>query len=280
MQSKVAHLLDRSVRYLESGGGHPLILLHAFPLSADQWLPQLHRLPPGWRGLAPDLRGFRGGSFAFPHTGLDSMTLDQHANDVLEFMTHLEIDRAVVAGVSMGGYIAFAMLRRAPRRLAGLVLSNTRATPDSADGLAARDRMVALAEREGAIGVAREMVAKLLGATSRACQPDLADVVRQMIQLNPTDAIVAAVRAMKHRPDSTSLLSGIGCPTLVVTGEEDALISGEDAKAMHDAIHGSRLVAIPRAGHLPNLEAPLAFNDALSAFLREIPRAAFVDPAL
>src|SRR5262245_35326955 len=136
---------------MESGteGGRVLVLLHAFPLSADQWLPQLHRVPPGWRFIAPDLRGFRGAGAAFEDPGLSNLSIDDYADDVIALLAQLEINRAVIGGVSMGGYVAFGMLRRAPGRISGLLLSNTRATPDSAEARTGRDRMIDLAEREG-----------------------------------------------------------------------------------------------------------------------------------
>jgi pimeloyl-ACP methyl ester carboxylesterase len=267
MRTKVAHLADGPVRYLESGAGKAVILLHAFPLSADQWLPQLHRVPPGWRAAAPDLRGFRGVNASFVAHVHDELTMDDYAADVLSFMTHLEIERAVIAGVSMGGYVAMALLRRAPARVAGVVLANTRAAPDSTEGLAARDRMIALAQREGPSGVAAEMLPKLLGGTSREEQPDLLDVVRRMIEANSTEGLVAAVRAMKRRPDSSSLLGAIDCPVLVVGGEEDSLIPRAEVESLAENIRGARLAIVPRAGHLTNLESPVAFNEALTQFV-------------
>ncbi len=256
MKTHVANLLHRSLRYLDSGGGRALVLLHAFPLSADQWLPQLHRVPPGWRFIAPDLRGFRGIGPAFEDPGLAGLSMDDYADDVLALLAHLEIDRAVVCGVSMGGYVAFAMWRRAPKRVAGLVLSNTRAAADSAEARAGRDKTIELAQREGAEGMAREMVPKLLGATTRAAQPDLETAVRRLILVNSTEGIVAGLGALKTRPDSTPLLATITCPTLVISGEEDIIIPPAEAEAMHRAIAGSSLAILPRTGHLSNLESP------------------------
>jgi pimeloyl-ACP methyl ester carboxylesterase len=159
MQVRVANLPERHARYLDSGhgdtaeaGGRVVVFLHAFPLNADQWLPQLHRLPPGWRGVAPDLRGFRGDRSPQPET------MDAYAADILTFMAHLEIRRAVVVGLSMGGYVALAMARQTPGRLAGLVLANTRASADSAQASSGRDRLVALAQTGGAPAVAEEML--------------------------------------------------------------------------------------------------------------------------
>ncbi len=267
MQVKVANLVDRSVRYLDAGSGRGVMLLHAFPLSADQWLPQVHRMPRGWRAVAPDLRGFRGSRSVLSYIGPEPVTMDTYAADVFALMAHLDLSRVVVVGLSMGGYVAFEMARRAPDRIAGLVLANTRADADSEDGRTNRDRLIALAEREGTAGLAREMLPKLLGPTTRREQPDLEDAVRGLIDANDTDAVVSALRAMKTRPDSRPLLRGIECPTLIVSGEEDLLIPAAEADAMRRAIPQAAHVALPRAGHLTNLEAPAAFSGALAGFL-------------
>ncbi|MEZ5316063.1 MAG: alpha/beta fold hydrolase [Vicinamibacterales bacterium] len=271
MVTKVAHLLSRSVRYLESGSGRPLVLLHAFPLSADQWFGQLQRVPPGWRAVAPDLRGFRGGSVAYEDPGLDGLTIDDYARDVLEFMTHVEADRSVVLGLSMGGYVALALARRAPRRIAGLILADTRPGADSPEGRAGRDALVDVARREGVGAVARQLVPRLVGETTRRDQPELLDVLTGAVQLNTVEAIVAASLAMKDRPDQTGWLPSIAVPTTIVCGEEDTLTPMAESEAMQRAIPGARLVRIPGAGHLSNLEAPRAFNAAIEAALAVVP---------
>ena len=267
MKTQIAHLPHRSLRYLDSGSGRPLILLHAFPLSADQWLPQLHRVPPGWRFIAPDLRGFRGMGPAFEDLGLHGLAIDDYADDVLALMTHLEIDRAAVAGLSMGGYVAFAMLRRAAEQVSAMILSNTRATADSAAARDGRAAAIALVEREGAAGLAREMSAKLLGESTRRDQGDLEEAVRRLIVVNSPDAIIAALGALRDRPDSTSLLPTIRVPVLVIAGDEDAIVNTQEATAMQEAIPGARVVMLSRAGHLSNLEAPGPWNAAVDTFL-------------
>jgi pimeloyl-ACP methyl ester carboxylesterase len=268
MRSSVANLSTSSVRYLEAGSGRAMILLHAFPLSAEQWLPQLARVPPGWRFVAPDLRGF-GGVEPGPVPG--GITMDTYAADVIELMAHLEIPSAVIAGLSMGGYVAFPMARRAPARVAGLVLADTRAAADTADGRAARDRMLAIVARDGPTGVAREMLPKLLGETTRRDQPDLVDAVQRLIEHNAPDGIAAAVRAMKDRPDSTPMLSSFTCPVTVICGEEDVITTAAESETMHRAIAGSRFVRIPAAGHLSNLENPTAFTAALTTNTPDTP---------
>jgi len=273
MLTKVAHLADRSVRYLEAGSGRAIVLLHAFPFSAELWLPQLSRAPRGCRLVAPDLRGFRGTGPAFEDPGVEGVTMDGYASDVLALMSHLEIDRAVVVGLSLGGYVAFAMLRRAPARVAGLVLANTRATADSPEGRANRDRLIDVVKRDGPGAIASEMVPKLLGATTQREQPDLAETIGRMIRMNSPAAIAAGLAAMRDRPDSTALLPSIGCPTTVVTGAEDRTIPAEETAAMHAAIPGATLVVIPKAGHLSNVEGTGDFSTVLARWVPEVPRA-------
>ena len=274
MTSKVANLPDRSVRYLEapadsSATRSALVLVHAFPLCADQWLPQLARPPLGWRIVAPDLRGFRNAESTVAEPVPAAMTIDRYAADVLALMDHLEIDKAVVGGLSMGGYVAFGMVRQAQSRVTGLVLANTRASADSPDARGNRDRMIEMARRDGPEAIARAMLPKLLGETTWREQPDLAQAIGQMIRANTGEAIAAALAALRDRPDSTPLLSSIDCPTLIIAGDEDALIPRADADAMHTGIKGARLVMLPRVGHLGNLEDPQGFNSALSLFLSQ-----------
>jgi 3-oxoadipate enol-lactonase len=163
----------------------------------------------------------------------------------------------------MGGYVAFGILRQAARRVAALVLADTRAAADTQEGRAARDQMMKLLEQEGPAGVAESMAPKLVGRTTAAEQPDLVEAVKRLIQSNGAGAIAAAIRALKDRPDSTRLLGSISCPTTIVCGAEDTLTPPSDSEAMHRAIAHSRLVILPRAGHLSNLEDPFGFSEAL-----------------
>lgn len=270
MSPHYAHLLDRTVRYHEAGSGRVCILLHAFPLSADQWLPQLHRVPPGWRLIAPDVRGFRGVGQAYQDVGLDGATMASHAADVLQLMNHLDVDRAVVGGLSMGGYITLAVARAAASRLDAVILADTKAGADSAEGRVNRDAMIARVKAEGVAAIADAMLPKLLGATTQREQPDLVDAVRTLIMRNTPEAIASAVAAMRDRPDSGDLLPALTCPALVVCGTEDGLTPPADSEAMAALLPAATTVLIPDAGHLSNLEAPLAFNEALAAFLRSL----------
>ena len=252
----------RRVRYLDAGSGWPVVLIHAFPLNADMWRPQLERVPEGWRFIAPDLRGF-GPDAAAP----GSITLDDMAGDIAALLDELAIDPAVIGGLSMGGYLTFALFRRAPERFSGMILADTRASADTPEGLEGRRQMITVARSQGASGVAQSMLPKLLGKSSHEKRPDLSPRVRAMIERASTDGIVAAIEAMMARPDSTKDLSRISCPTLVIVGEEDVLTPVTDAVALQNQIARSRLVILPQAGHLSNLEVPDGFALAVSDFL-------------
>lgn len=253
------------IRYLESGSGWPVVLLHAFPLSADMWRPQLERPPDGWRLIAPDLRGF-GPAADGPSPG-GPVTMDDMAADVEELLDTLEIERAAIGGLSMGGYVTFALFRRAPERFQRMVLADTRAPADTSEGRAARQRMLELLRRGGAAAVAGEMLPKLLGETTRRERPELEAVVRGMIEANSTAGIAGGIEAMMTRPDSTPLLAGIALPALIMVGAEDTLTPPTDAEAMQQQLTRSHLVSLPGAGHLSNLEAPDTFSVALANFL-------------
>jgi pimeloyl-ACP methyl ester carboxylesterase len=252
------------MRYLEAGLGRPAILLHSFPLSADQWRRQLDDVPSGWRFIAPDLPGLG----PAPDDGEAALTIDQHAIHVLALMDHLGIAGAAIVGVSMGGYVALALLRQAADRVTSVVLADTRATADTEEGRAGRDRMMALIERDGLEALGREMLPKLLGATTHRDRPEVVAEVRRLILANRADGVRAAVQAMRDRPDSTPLLGTIRCPALILCGEEDTLTPPAASEAMHQAIPGSRLVILPGAGHLSNLEAPDEFSGVLAEALQ------------
>jgi 3-oxoadipate enol-lactonase len=248
----------RRIRILEAGSGQPLLLSHAFPLTADLWRPQLDAPPPGWRLVAPDV------------LGPDEASMDDYAARIEAITGELGLDRAslVLGGLSMGGYIIFALLRRAKLSVRALVLADTRAEADTEEGRAGRKKMMALADAEGADGVAREMLPKLLGETTRRERPDTLSAIGELIRANHPAAIKSAVAAMMARPDSTPLLASITVPTLVVVGEEDVLTPPANSETLARGIRGSRLVRIPKAGHLSSFERADLFTAELTSFLR------------
>ena len=244
--------------------GH-VVLLHAFPLNAALWRPQIDRAPTGWRFVTPDFPGF--GRSSLP----PARSMEEMARAVLHGLDEQGISRAVIGGLSMGGYVAMALYRLAPERFSGLILADTRATADSDQQRDARTKMIATVREHGAAAVADEMLPKLLGATSQARRPELAARVRTMIEGNAREAIAGAAEAMMGRQDSRPLMAQVAVPTLIVCGREDVLTPPADSEWLHQAIRGSRLHLLDEAGHLSNLEAPDQFSFALNAFLGEVP---------
>lgn len=263
----------RRLSYAESGSGRPLVLLHAFPLSHAMWRPQLDAPPPGWRLVAPDLRGFGASDrvppeSAKPAAGAQSM-LD-YAQDVAALIEELGLEQPVVGGLSMGGYVAFALWRLMGPRFGGLVLADTRPEADTDEARGNRRKTQELLLDRGVAVVADQLLPKLLGATTLRERPSLADEVRELIMGNTAGAVHDALEALATRPDSTSLLAEIRCPTLIVAGREDALTPVALHEAMHAGIAGSRLEVIDDAGHLSNLECPAEFSRVLRDFLSQV----------
>jgi 3-oxoadipate enol-lactonase len=248
------------IRYDDGGAGPAVLLLHAFPLSGAMWRRQAERLRERYRVIVPDLRGF-GGSDAPP----GSLTMDQQADDVAALLERLGVERAAVAGLSMGGYIAFALWRRHQDKVAALVLADTRARADSDEGRAGREANARLAEEQGAGAIAEKMIPNLV---AEGASQGLRDELRALITANSTDGIAGALRGMAARPDSTPDLARITVPTLVIVGAQDALTPPEEAWKIAAGLAGpSTLVELPEVGHLANMEAPEAFSAALEEFL-------------
>jgi 3-oxoadipate enol-lactonase len=252
----------RRLTFLEAGAGWPLVLLHAFPLKAEMWRPQLERVPEGWRFIAPDLRGF--GRADAPG---GKMTMDDYAADVLSLMDGLELDDAVIGGLSMGGYVSFAMYRLAPSRFTGLILADTRSQADTPQALEGRVRLREVLAKDGPAGVAAQTLPKLLGETTLRERPDVVRQARALIESASPEAIDAAIGALMARPDSTPGLDAISCATLVLVGELDEITPTVEAEAMQRAIGRSTLSVIPGAGHLSSLEQPEVFSRGLRDFL-------------
>lgn len=239
-----------------------LVLLHAFPLSGRMWEAQLALASHGWHVIAPNVRGVDG-----QDDDPSANSIDDYAADIIDLLDGLHIDEAVVGGLSMGGYVAFAILRHAPSYVRALILADTRSQADTPEGLDGRRKLLALVGERGADAVADQMIPKLLGETTRTTKPDVVDHVRGLIRSNSTDAIAGGIRALMSRPDSTPQLASIHVPTLIVVGEQDGITPPSAAEEMQARIAGAELVRIPDAGHLSNLEQPTVFNAVLARFL-------------
>jgi 3-oxoadipate enol-lactonase len=245
--------------YRDEGDGVPLVLVHGFPLSGAMWQPQISALSARYRVIAPDLRGFGASTFG---EGVDS--LDQYADDLLALLDHLDVRQVALAGLSMGGYIAFALLRRAADRVSALVLADTKAAADSDEARQKREQNARMVETRGLEPLADQMLPNLLADRTPQGQQQ---AVRGIIMANQPEGIAAALRAMAQRPDSTPQLSAIKVPTLIIVGSEDTLTPPGEARKLHEAIKGSQFVELSGAAHLSNIEAPAAFNAAVDSFL-------------
>jgi len=261
-----ATLGGAAIEYEVRGEGPPIVFLHAFPLGMFMWDAQVEALGDRHRTLRFDARGFGG-------TAPDDrpLTMERIADDAAALLGWLGMETAVVAGCSMGGYAAFAFVRRHPERLAGLVLQDTRAGADTEESRAGRATLAQRVRAEGAGAAAEAFLPRLLGETTHREQPDLVVRLRERILATSPGGIANALLGLGARADSTDTLAAIGVPTLVVVGEEDVLTPPPESQAMAAAIAGSRLAVIPKAGHLANLENPGAYGEALEGFLARLP---------
>lgn len=243
-----------------------LLLIHGFPLNSNLWAPQIDDLANFVRVIAPDLRGY-GHSGVIP----GPYSVQVLADDCADLLGQLNVATPfVVCGLSMGGYVAFDFYRRYSEHVAGLILASTRAAADSDEAKANRDKMAETVQRQGATAVAEAMLPKMLASGNYENDQELVTFVRDMMENSSVEGIVGALAAMRDRPDSTATLAEIDVPVLIIHGADDQLIPVAEAEAMAQAIPDARLVIIPDAGHLPNLEQPDAFNDAVIDFLESL----------
>ena len=239
-----------------------LVLLHGFPFDHTLWTAQLAELGDSVRVLAPDLPGF-GTSAALR----GAATMDSLARAVLGWADGLGLDRFVLAGHSMGGYVALALARLAPTRLRGLALVSTRSGADNPAAQEGRAQLAAAITERGLQAAVDAMLPKLLGPEADRAQPALRERVADLMLRQPPGGSAEMLRAMAARPDSTPLLPRLPGPVLVLHGAGDATIPPSEATAMAAAIPHATLVLIPGVGHLPMLETPAAVNSALRALL-------------
>jgi 3-oxoadipate enol-lactonase len=256
-----------TLSYSDSGGdGTPVLLVHAFPLNSQMWEPQIEALGDRFRLIAPDLQGFGGSDAPEDRT---RYSMDGYADQLAGLLDELGIEKVVLAGLSMGGYISFSFLRRHGDRVSALVLADTRAEADPPEGVEKRSGQQKQVESEGTGGLIDALPGALLGATTRDSKPDVVDRARKLMD-NPPAGFIGALEAMKNRIDSSDDAAKVTVPTLVLVGEEDGLTPPDAARKLHELIGGSKLVVIPGAGHLSNIEAPEAFNGALGEFLNSL----------
>jgi pimeloyl-ACP methyl ester carboxylesterase len=252
------------LKYEESGTGFPLILLHGFPHNRSLWADQLFGLSDRCRVIAPDLRGFGESPAREP------WSMESYADDVASLMERLELEKAIIGGLSMGGYVAFEFLRRHRERVHSLILADTKPGADNDETKAKRRALQDAARTKGAIAVADAQIAGMVGPKTRETHPEIVQRMHAMMASAPVEGIVGALDAMMGRHDSTAMLPEIDMPVLIVVGEDDALTPVKESQAMHAAIPGSTLHVIPGVGHASCVEDPIEFNSAMRNFLASV----------
>ncbi len=248
----------RRMGFGQVGVGQPVVLLHAFPFDGRFWEGIARRLQDRARIITPDLRGFGGSDL-----GPGGWTIADLADDVAALLDSLGHDRAVVGGLSMGGYVAMAFADRHPTRLAGLILADTKAAPDSNEARAARAEAIDLVKSAGVPAYVDKQLPKLLAASAG---DDLRAQVPVLAQQTP-DAVIAGLQALRDRPDRRADLFRVACPALVVVGGADDITPPADARSMSASLPRGYLIELPGAGHLSNLEMPDTFAAAVEAFI-------------
>jgi 3-oxoadipate enol-lactonase len=260
-----AHFDGFRMHYEVKGAGTPVLFIHGYPFDSSMWQPQAAALAGEARMIMPDLRGFGQSEVTAP-----PYSMDRFADDLRELLDQMGIERAVLAGLSMGGYIAFAFYRKAPERVRALALLDTRPQPDSPEGREGRKKAAETARSEGAAAIAKGLIPKLFSPKTLESEAPVVGQVRQMMERQPVDGIVGALAAMADRPDSTPTLTEITCPTLILVGADDVLTPPDASREMHAAIRGSQLEIIPDAGHLSTMEQAERVNAILSDWLRHV----------
>jgi pimeloyl-ACP methyl ester carboxylesterase len=228
------------------------------------WKPQVAALRESARVIAIDLPGF-GESPAPPE-----FTIEGVADAVAELLGELKVPKAVVCGLSMGGYVSLALARRHPDRLAGLILADTRAGIDDSQAKAARDKSISAVREQGSAALFEGMLPKVVSEPTRRDKPDVVEFLKAIAGRQRAESVAAALAAMRDRPDANPGLKNIAVPTLVLVGESDSVTPGLSAANLAAQIKSSRLANIPGAGHLSNVENPAAFNAAVSEFVANL----------
>jgi len=253
-----------TLNYADRGNGLPLVLMHGFPLDLRMWDAQIGELSSRYRVIAPDFRGFG------QSKSTDPFTTESLADDVHALLEEISALPCVLAGLSMGGYVALAYVRKYPGDLRGLILVDTKATGDDAQGKQNRDKMIELVRSKGSKAVADQMLPKMLAPDTPRNRPAQAQALRHMMEACPPKTIENALVALRDRPDHSQALASIATPTLIIVGSEDAITPVPVADSMQKQIPKSQLAVIKGAGHMSPMEQPAQVNQVISRFMGEI----------
>ena len=250
--------------YEERGAGEAIVLVHGHPFDRRMWRPQLESLSDAFRVIAPDLPGY---GASHPRNG--TMTMRALADSVVELLDAIEVERAVVVGLSMGGLVSMEIGLGHPDRTYGVVLAATTAAPVTPEEAASRRAVAADLEENGMLTVALEMAGRLFGSRARRDPAVVLAVFEMMMTAQPQGA-AAALRGRAERPDYASLLGDLRVPALVIAGDEDAYSSAPVTEQLVASLPEPEVVLLDGIGHLPNLEDPGRFDTALRSFAERV----------
>jgi pimeloyl-ACP methyl ester carboxylesterase len=254
-----------TLAYTDAGsGGIQLVLLHGFPLDSRMWEAQVAELSKVMRVIAPDFRGFG------KSESTQEFTMESLADDVQELLASIGALPCVLVGLSMGGYVALAYVKKYPADVAALALIDTKAEPDNADGRTVRNQMIETARAQGSKPIADKMQPRLLDPRTEQRAPEVVKRVRRMMESCPPRTIAHALAAMRDRSDHTATLGTIRVPTLIIVGQGDAITPPDVAQKMHQKIPGSRLEIILDSGHMSPMEQPERVNEVLLSFIKQV----------
>lgn len=262
-----AQVNGATIHYTEQGrpDAPPVLLLHGFPLDSRMWSAQLEPLAQNARVIAPDFRGFGQSPPAGP------FTLEELADDIHALARQLHLPKFVLAGLSMGGYVSLAYVKKYPDTLRALILVDTQAGADTPEAKQNRDRLIAAAREHGAKPIADAMQQKMIPESTAKNRPQVVRDLRQMMDNANPQTLAYALTAMRDRPDHTATLATITVPTLILVGDQDAITPPDVAKKMQEKIPGAQLKIITGAGHMSPMEQPAQVNTALTDFLHKLP---------
>jgi pimeloyl-ACP methyl ester carboxylesterase len=243
----------------------PVLFIHGFPFDKSSWQPQMEFLKNAQRIIAYDIRGF-GKSTA--DNEKPSMSL--FADDLIKLMDALEIDKAVVCGLSMGGYILLNAVNRYPERFKAIILSDTQCIADSPEGKEKRYKTIEHIEAGGLNDFADGFIKNVFCQESLDIKKELVEKIKTIVLTTAPATIAATLAGLAERSETCSSLNKISVPALILCGKEDKVTPLAQSEILHQHITGSTLHSIAQAGHLSNLEQPEIFNQQLTKFISSL----------
>lgn len=256
-----------TMNYVERGtpGGTPVLFVHGFPFSLEMWEPQMRAIPNQFRAVAYDIRG-HGQS----DVGDGQYSIEFFVDDLIALIDHLVIEKTILCGLSMGGYIALRAMERSPERFNGLILCDTKSESDTNEGRVKRAASLKALKDSGIGPFADNFVKSVFAESTLKENPSVVEKIKSIIKANSPIGVGGTILALACRTDTTGVLERITVPTLIMCGEFDALTTPRDAELLNKRIKNSSLSIVPNAAHLSNLENPAFFNEKLVAFLKTL----------